>query len=350
MSGTSLDGLDMALCEFEEVAGNYSFSILKATTLEYDQKMKSFLRDALNASALELLEAHQKYGLWVGKKILQFLHSEGLNCDLISSHGHTIHHRPELGFTFQLGAGTAIANHTQIGVVCDFRTTDVSLGGQGAPLVPIGDLLLFPEHTYCLNLGGICNISEKTSSGIIAYDIGMANMLLNYLAQKAGLDFDEGGRLAASGQLDTSLFKALNELEYHQLAPPKSLGIEYFTSSVQPVLELLDIPLKDALHTAVHHIAYQIKAAVKGNHKLDKRMLITGGGAKNDFLIQCISEYCQEFVLIEVPATRLVDFKEAMIFAFMGYLQQHRHTNCLKSVTGASRDSVGGFFFKPGGA
>lgn len=349
MSGTSLDGLDMALCEFQDTASGYIFKILETTTVDYSRDMRNMLKNIIQAPATELLAAHQSYGLWLGEQALNFLHSKGLECDLIASHGHTVHHRPELGYTFQLGAGAAIANRSKIKVVCDFRTTDVSLGGQGAPLVPIGDLLLFPEYTHCLNLGGISNISEKTQQGIKAYDVGIANILLNHLSRQAGFEYDKGGQLAASGQFNASLFHALNALEYHHLDPPKSLGVEFFNLNVLPILEQSKLSTVDSLHTVSHHIAYQIKRALKGCTPEKNKILISGGGAKNDFLMNLIANYCQDRVSVVVPPSQLIDHKEALVFAFMGYLHMQEKPNCLKSVTGASADSIGGFIFKPGG-
>jgi len=359
MSGTSLDGLDIALCEFvpakivtekkasAKLSEPYSFKIIQATTLSYSQEMEQMLFGSISDPATILLANHQKYGQWVGKKVKEFLTKNNLSCDLIASHGHTVHHRPELGFTFQLGAGQAIANQSGILVVSDFRSTDISLGGQGAPLVPIGDLLLFPEYKYCLNLGGISNISIKTPSLIKAYDVSLANILLNYLAGLKGHSYDHGGAMAESGQLHQPLFKALNQLEYHQLAAPKSLGIEFFNSQVKPLFEKVNVTVEDALHTAVHYISYQVQQSLEKHQLTNEKMLVTGGGVKNTFLLKCLETYCNKNVTLIVPESEIIDFKEALIFAFMGFLFSKGENNCLKSVTGAKSDNIGGYLYLP---
>ncbi|MFT5021774.1 MAG: anhydro-N-acetylmuramic acid kinase [Colwellia sp.] len=359
MSGTSLDGLDLALCEFvpaKIVAGEkatskaskpYSFKIIQATTLSYKHKMEQMLFGSISDPADILLANHQKYGQWIGKKVKEFLNKNNLSCDLIASHGHTVHHRPDLGFTFQMGAGQAIANHSGIPVVSDFRSIDISLGGQGAPLVPIGDLLLFPEYKYCLNIGGISNISIKTPSLMKAYDVGLANILLNYLAGLKGYSYDHGGAMASSGQLYQPLFDVLNQLKYHQRAAPKSLGIEFFNSQVKPLFEKANLTVEDALHTAVHYISFQIQQSLKKQLLTKEKVLITGGGAKNIFLMKCLEEYCGKNSTLIVPEPEIIDFKEALIFAFMGFLFSKGENNCLKSVTGAKSDSIGGYLYHP---
>lgn len=349
MSGTSLDGLDLALCEFKMGPKGAVYEIIAAQTIAYDSRMSQLLSTAIEDTAIDLLEKHQVYGKWLGEKVLEFLKLNKLQCDYIASHGHTVHHHPAKGYTFQLGSGQIIANTTNKMVVSDFRSLDISLGGQGAPLVPIGDLDLFKDYKYCLNIGGISNISIKKENSIIAYDLGLANIMLNYLATKKGLKYDSEGAIAASGNLHSKLFEELNHLEYHLLKAPKSLGVEFFNSEVKPLIDNENISIQDRLYTATHHIAYQIKRAVQGETNKTQHMLITGGGAKNTFLMDCIQSNCSEKVSVVVPNKQLVDYKEALIFAYMGWLNLQNKPNCLMAVTGASKDSIGGYLFRPQG-
>ena len=357
MSGTSLDGLDMALWSFRENAkGNgYQYKISKTETLAYSAEMKALLLAAYRDPSTILLEKHQQYGHWLGQQIKLFLTPKGLECNYIASHGHTVFHRPELGYSFQLGAGQAIANETQIPVIADFRNTDIALGGQGAPLVPIGDALLFNEYKYCINIGGISNISIKASlnkrnkfePNIIAYDIGVANMLLNELAGKKGLEYDHNGALAAQGKLDQALYDQLNALGHYAAPFPKSLGVEWYEANVKPLFENNTASIEDQLHTAVIHIAYQMFRSITPSLEKGDKILLSGGGAFNQFLVQSLSEKLQSLASIDIGNKEIVAFKEALIFAFMGYLKIQSKINCYKSVTGAIKDSSCGLIFYP---
>ncbi len=357
MSGTSLDGLDMALCSFKQNAksNGYQYKILKTETLAYSSEMKTVLRTAYSDSSKILLEKHQQYGHWLGQQTRLFLASNELDCDYIASHGHTIFHRPELGYSFQLGAGQAIANETQISVIADFRNTDIALGGQGAPLVPIGDALLFNEYKYCINIGGISNVSIKLNQNkgnehepnIIAYDIGVANMLLNELAGKKGLEYDHNGALAANGKLDQALYDQLNALAYYAAPFPKSLGVEWYEANMKPLFENNTSSIEDQLHTAVSHIAHQMFRSIAPSLENGDKILLSGGGAFNQFLVHCLSEKLQPLASIDIGNKEIVAFKEALIFAFMGYLKIQAKLNCYKSVTGAIKDSSCGLIFNP---
>ncbi len=267
---------------------------------------------------------------------------------MVASHGHTSHHRPELGVTFQLGSGQHLANSSGIKTICDFRSNDVALGGQGAPLVPIGDQLLFKEYTFCLNLGGICNISFLNQGKRIAFDIGVANMLLNYIAAKGGMSFDDGGKHASSGSVNTALLSALNALPYYQQPFPKSTGYEWFTSSLAPLVEQHKDAIENLLCTAVHHITEQITLQISSfSPSAKSTVLVTGGGAHNHFLIELLQNKLSGHAEIVVPDTTLIDFKEALVFGFMGVLRQEHKTNVLASVTGAKQDSVSGVIYLP---
>jgi anhydro-N-acetylmuramic acid kinase len=336
MSGTSLDGVDIAYCRFIENNGKWGFDIIDATTVEYSEEWMERLTNSMKSDAESLALLNIEYGHYLGSITREFIREKGFAPDLISSHGHTIFHQPEKKLTLQIGDGAAIAAETGIPAVCDFRSKDVALGGQGAPLVPIGDRLLFPEYDQCINIGGIANISYEKNGQRIAYDICPANMALNYLSEKLGQIYDDGGRLAASGKTVIDLLSELDSLKYYNLNPPKSLGKEWVFDSFIPIIEKYSIPVQDALNTVTEHIAGQISETLQKQGKT----LITGGGANNTFLINRIKEKSKTEIVI--PRRTLIDYKEALIFAFMGVLRMRNETNIFSSVTGARKDHCGG--------
>ncbi|WP_350290903.1 anhydro-N-acetylmuramic acid kinase [uncultured Croceitalea sp.] len=349
MSGTSLDGLDIAYCHLWHVKEkSWDFKILEAKTIPYNLTWKSALKNAIQLSETAHSSLDITYGKWLGEQAKTFIQKNSLQVDFIASHGHTSHHRPEDGYTFQLGNGQELANVSGQKVVCDFRTLDVSLSGQGAPLVPIGDELLFSEYDFCLNLGGISNISFKKNRKRIAYDIGLANMPLNYITQKIGLEFDEGGALAASGKLDEILLAQLDKLEYYKLPYPKSTGYEWFTKEIVPLIEKSNSPVSDLLHTFIHHNCSKIAAAVNTDRtKENNTVLVCGGGALNDYFSTTLSEKLNPYTKVIIPSKQLINFKEALVFGLMGVLKIRKEVNVLSSVTGASKDSCSGIIFSP---
>ena len=241
-----------------------------------------------------------------------------------------------------------MANESATKVICDFRTNDVALGGQGAPLVPIGDQLFFGEYDYCLNLGGISNISFEQDGKRLAYDIGLANMILNHITKKIDLDYDKGGSLAKTGKINQSMLDQLNDLEFYKLPFPKSIGFEWFVEKVVPIVEATKDSIENLLHTAVHHICEQIAIQVKGHgNKTNKSLFVTGGGTLNTFLMDCLQEKLGEETKVVAPSRTLIEFKEALVFALMGVLREEHKINCLSSVTGAKRDSFGGVIYIP---
>lgn len=348
MSGTSLDGLDMAYCRLWEAGGQWHYSLDHCQEVPYSPQMRETLREAIGLSEAEHAELHQQYGGHLGQQSKKFLEEHGLKVDFIASHGHTSHHRPDQGITFQLGAGQRLADTAGQKVVCDFRSKDVSLGGQGAPLVPIGDRLLFPQYDFCLNLGGISNISFESQGNRIAFDIGLANMPLNHIVQGLGLEYDKDGALARSGQLDPQLLEALDALAYYRQPPPKSTGLEWFKAEVLPLMEASKRPEGDLLYTLVVHNARQIARVVHRVGKgLKSRLLATGGGALNGFFMDTLREELGSRVEVVVPDPTLIAYKEALVFALMGALRIEGRTNVLKSVTGASEDSCSGEIYLP---
>ncbi|KAF5061456.1 Anhydro-N-acetylmuramic acid kinase [anaerobic digester metagenome] len=342
MSGTSLDGLDIACCTFGFTGDKISFSIDCAETIPYQPAMISRLRQTENTSALEFFRIHNAYGQWAGEVVRDFIGRHHLNPLLIASHGHTVFHRPEEGFTVQAGNGAQIAAITGIRTVCDFRSVDVAYGGQGAPLVPIGDRLLFGKYEACVNIGGFSNISMESAGNRIAWDICPANYVLNHYAGLLGLKYDDSGKIAGSGNLIAGLFQHLNRLDYYSAKPPKSLGREWVEANIYPLADksLDDIP--GILHTLTLHIAEQISKALP--EKPTGKVLLTGGGVHNDFLVEKIRNLSS--CSIEIPEPEIIDYKEALIFALLGVLRYKNIPNCLASVTGAASDSIGGAIYE----
>lgn len=340
MSGTSLDGADMAFCKFD-YDSYWTFKILKAETIPYTKEWNSKLKNLYVKSAIELASTNIEYGSYLGTIVKDFISRNHLSVDFIASHGHTIFHQPQNKLTLQIGDGNSIAAQTVLPVVYDFRSKDVSLGGQGAPLVPIGDKLLFNDYDYCINLGGIANISFDQNGKRIAFDICPANQVLNFLSNESGKPFDDKGQLASGGLIDASLLNTLNSLDFYSKPTPKSLGREWVEEVNHPILNQSKAKTEDKLRTFTEHIAIQITTII--NQKTGK-ILITGGGAHNDFLIERIQSLTKSQIII--PSPKLIDYKEAMIFAFLGTLRMRNEINCLSSVTGATRDSSSGIIIR----
>lgn len=339
MSGTSLDGLDIVYCEFR-YRGAWEFRILHAVTVPYSRRWKDILSGWHHRQAEEQVRLNVEYGHFLGRQCNAFIRRHGIRPGLIASHGHTVFHQPEKGFTFQAGSGAAIAAETGVDVVCDFRSVDIAQGGQGAPLVPAGEPVLFPGYSSYLNLGGIANITISNRKELYAFDVCACNMVLNMLARREGLPFDKSGKLAAGGKIIPSLLKELNGIKYLAQKPPKSLGREQVEKYYRGLLSSRNHKKTPGLlATASEHIAIQIgKAAGTGD------MLVTGGGAHNAFLVSRIRSCSKANVV--VPGKDIVNFKEALIFAFLGVLRIRGEMNCLKSVTGARKDSCGGSIYK----
>jgi anhydro-N-acetylmuramic acid kinase len=354
MSGSSLDGLDIAYCEFTFDNGKWSFKILKTAVVEYPDEWAQEIKGLPVAHAKTLWETHAGLGNYFGLQVNDFIKKNSLKgkVDLVASHGHTIFHFPEKRFTTQIGDGAAIAARTNLPVVCDFRSIDIADGGQGTPIVPIGDQLLFPHFRFCLNIGGIANISCKTTHSIVAFDICCANQVLNMLANRSGKEYDANGDIAKSGNVNDDLLTKLNSIGYYPLPYPKSLDNSFSREVILPVLEEVPLSIEDKMRTYVEHIAVQVDAHVKMIARKEKiefnskeKILATGGGAFNKFLIERIQ--AQAKLQVEVPGDETVKFKEALVIAFMGVLRVRKEVNVLKSVTGASKDSIGGAVYIP---
>ena len=344
MSGTSLDGLDIAHATFQYSEGRWEFSLGPCSTLPYSDKWREQLRQAIHLSGLELTRLHHRLGAYFGGLAQDFIHSHQLSPQWIGSHGHTVFHQPKEGFTLQIGDPYAILMATRLPVVADFRSLDVALGGQGAPLVPVGDELLFGQYGACINLGGIANISWSRQGTRLAFDMAPANMLLNHIIQPLGLLYDNQGELAKKGQINEALLEALNRLAYYQEAYPKSLGLEWFQQELLPVLAQYPDTLENHLCTACHHIAYQI-GQVLSQEGIGGEILLTGGGAFHSYLVSLFSQYWPQACTPVVPDAALINYKEALIFAFLAVLHQTENINVWKSVTGAQADSRSGILY-----
>lgn len=349
MSGSSLDGLDLVFTEFEEIGGKWTYRIHASACYPYNQEWTERLRNAINLSAYEYLLLHCSYGRYIGEQVNRFIEEFGLQhrVQLIASHGHTSFHAPSLGMTGQLGDGATIAATTGINVVSNLRMMDVALGGQGAPIVPMGEKLLWSEYAYLLNIGGIANISANRKDRPIAFDICAANRVLNLLCNELGMEYDAGGATAESGKINTELLTALNNLQYYQQPYPKSLANNFGTDLVYPMIINKSLAVPDALRTYTEHIAMQVGYAINSLHReqplVNSKLLITGGGAHNTFLVKRIATLISGYgVEVIVPDKQLVDDKEAIVMALLGVLRWREENTVLNSVTGATRSSIGG--------
>lgn len=347
MSGSSLDGLDIVYTEIQESSGKWTFNIQQSACLEYPGHWIEKLANAIHLSAHNYQLLHTAYGDYLGEKVNEFIEAHQLHhkVNLIASHGHTTFHVPAKKMTHQLGDGAAIAAKTRLPVVSDLRALDVAFGGQGAPIVPLGEKLLFPEYQSFLNIGGIANISIRNENSLIAFDVCAANRVLNMLVSEKNLSFDEGGWIAASGKLNTDLLLELNGLDYYTSAYPKSLANSFGTDTVYPLIKTFSLSTEEALNTYTEHIAFQIKNALKpfSSQDTQQKMMITGGGAFNTFLVNRISAHLKEINFeVELPSKQVINYKEALIMALLGVLRWREQYTVLASVTGASVNSIGG--------
>ena len=344
MSGTSLDGVDLAQIQLTLHNNKWTFKIIESETVCYEQNWVNQLKLAVDYPETELEKLNAAYTKLLGKIISEFIEKHKIeNLDAVCSHGHTILHQPEKGLTLQIGNLPEISSFINQTVVCDFRVQDVKLGGQGAPLVPIGDRLLFSEYDYCMNLGGFSNVSFEQNGERIAFDISPVNTVLNYYANQLGLNYDDKGEISSTGKTNKGLLNQLNALDFYQQKHPKSLGFEFVKAVILPLIESFDIPIEDKLCTFTEHVAFQIAQALpnkKGS------ILITGGGTYNDFLIERICHYLPKME-IAIPSDKILEFKEALIFALLGVLKLRNEINVLSSVTGAKIDHSSGEIYFP---
>jgi len=340
MSGTSLDGLDICFTRFLLGDDGWHYQIIIAESLVYPSDIKEQLATAQGMDALSFARFHSDYGIYLGGCVRDFIDRHRIHPHLIASHGHSIFHQPQHRFTCQIGSGAGIAAVTGVDTISDFRTTDVALYGQGAPLVPIGDRHLFGNYDYCLNLGGFSNISSEQKGVRLAYDICPVNYVLNHYARSMGKEYDHDGEMAQSGKISPELLTELNGLSFYVQTGPKSLGREWVEEVIIPMIDAYSITLNDKLTTFCEHIALQISRNIKGG-----KVLVTGGGAFNKYLLARMSALSPQCTY-HIPDAQTVNFKEALIFAFLGALYVCNLPNCLSSVTGAKYDCIGGALYK----
>jgi len=343
MSGTSLDGIDLVYVRFI-FNEDLNFEVLHAETIGYDNIWHQRLKNLVNIPLEELKEIDVEYTQYLAEIIKRFINKHDIkNIDVVCSHGHTALHKPKEKLTYQIGNKPILSNLINEKVVCDFRVQDVELGGQGAPLVPIGDEMLFSKYDFCLNLGGFSNVSLNNNDERIAYDICPVNIVLNHYVSKLGLNYDDEGNIASKGNINVQLLNQLNALNFYKKKHPKSLGLEWVHEQIFPILDALKLKLEDILKTFVEHIAIQIASEV--NKKVNATVLITGGGVYNTYLLERLKHYSKSKIII--PPKNIIEFKEALIFGFLGVLKLRNETNCLKSVTGALKDHSSGKIFHP---
>lgn len=343
MSGTSLDGIDLVLVEFK-LNTIWSFEIHHSETIAYEKKWEDLLKNLVSFTSKELYKIDQDYTNYLAEIISSFIKKNNIeNVDAICSHGHTALHQPKNGITYQIGNLPVLAKLVNHKTVCDFRVQDVELGGQGAPLVPIGDKLLFAKYDFCLNLGGFANVSTEINNERIAYDICPANIVLNHYVKKLGFNYDDKGKIASTGTVNQKLLNKLNALPFYKKGYPKSLGLEWVDKTVFPLIDSFQINIEDILKTFVEHIGIQLAAEI--NKKSEASVLITGGGVYNVCLIKRLQSKTNNKIVI--PDASLIEFKEAVIFGFLGVLKLLNQNNCLKSVTGSLKDHSSGKIYLP---
>lgn len=355
MSGSSLDGLDLAYCEIQ-VERSPGFRILDsdilvAETLPFSEQWIVRLKNLPEQNALTFAKTNTYFAHYLADLVKTFCIKNKVKPDFISSHGHTIFHQPENRITIQIGDGAALAAKTGYPVVCDFRTHDIALNGEGTPLAPIADKWLYPGYDFYLNIGGIANISCDLGGKFIAYDIGPANQILNALANLAGKEYDENGDFARAGKVNQELLNRVNEISYFTQAYPKSLDNSWISQNVLPLYLEAEISLEDKICTAVEQLAQQLKneiANIKKTENLNRekyRIFATGGGVFNAFLIERMQALCTDTELV-LPAPKVINFKEAALMALLGVLRVENQVNCLSSVTGAKFDTIGGGIYQ----
>ncbi len=342
MSGTSIDGVDLVYVNFF-FNKYWSFKILKFKTYEYDKDWQNILKNLIDKDQNSIKLIDKNYTKLLSKYILSFIEEFSIKkLDFVSSHGHTAIHNPSSSITYQIGNLKELSNYIGVKVICDFRVQDIKLGGQGAPLVPVGEKYIFPEYDNLINLGGFANITIKSNNNLTAYDICPVNIVFNHLSNLRHLKYDDKGKIALSGKLNFELFNCLQSLDYYKQVSPKSLGVEWVNKNILPIISSFsEIPLEDLLNTFSKHFASQIAINIKSA----KKTLITGGGAYNDYLIQNIIDLTESEIII--PSSEIIEYKEALIFGFLGVLKDLNINNCYSSVTGATKDHSSGNIFIP---
>ena len=346
MSGSSLDGMDLIFTTLEERGGKWNYQIVQAACIPYEKELQDKLRLAEGLPAGEYQVLHTSYGRYIGEKVNAFIEAHHLEHQvaLVASHGHTTFHLPALRTTHQMGDGAAIAAVTGLAVVSDLRSLDVAFGGQGAPIVPMGEKLLFPDFNYFLNIGGIANISIRKGDQMIAFDVCPANRVLNLLVSERGLPYDDGGKISAEGHINQALLDQLNALEYYHQIGPRSLPNSFGVQTIYGLLQFSGVSLEDQLRTMTEHICIQVSRALQSyQSSASQQLFVSGGGAFNSFLVQTLNAHLSPLNFESyLPDDTLISYKEALIMALLGTLRFREQNTVMASVTGAIRDSIGG--------
>ncbi len=351
MSGSSLDGLDIAYCEIQVDKGEYKWDLLACDVYPFSEMWQLRLKELPYQAAISFARTHTYFGHYMGGFVNDFIKKNEIEPDLIASHGHTIFHDPNKRMTSQIGDGGALAAITGLPVVNDFRTQDIAINGEGTPLAPIVDTLLFKEYDFCLNLGGIANITYTKGTKVIAFDVTACNQVLNALAQVLGLLYDENGNVARKGEYLPSIAAKINALPYFKTNYPKSISNEWVRGKILPVFlddsENIENKITTACHLIGQHISEAIEQIIEQEGMAAKSltMLVSGGGVLNTFLIECIQKYCKSVEII-IPNQEIINYKEAILMALLGVLRIENTANCLSSVTGATRDTIGGAIYQ----
>ncbi len=342
MSGTSLDGVDIVYVNFK-LDKYWKYEIINSKTYKYKKKWNILLKDISQKKINFIEKININYTRLLSKYIKDFINEFSIeNIDFISSHGHTALHQPSNSLTYQIGNLPILAKYINQKVVCDFRVQDVKLGGQGAPLVPVGEEYLFPKYNTLINLGGFANITRINKDNLIAYDICPINIVFNYLSRKMEYEYDDRGYIASTGNINDDLYSHLQRLNYYKQKPPKSLGVEWVNSQIHTILKNFQYtPIKDLMNTFSNHFAFQIAK----NIGEQDQVLITGGGAYNDYLINRIKKLTNS--KLTIPDPNIIEYKEALIFSFLGLLRVLEINNCYSSVTGAKKDHCSGIIYNP---
>ncbi|XP_064473646.1 anhydro-N-acetylmuramic acid kinase-like [Ornithodoros turicata] len=359
MSGSSLDGLDIIYTRFSLTSSDcWEYNIQHCTCYNYSPTWIDKLKHATSTSALEYQLLNTEYGRYIGEYVLRFIRENRLDgkVHLIACHGHTVFHLPSQLTTSTLGDGATVAAVTGLPVVSDLRSMDVALGGQGSPIALTAERKLFGnEYQFFLNIGGMACLTYagKNYSDSFAVDVCPANQLLNLLANREGRAFDRSGEMAKSGKVSTRLLKDLDDFDYYKKSFPKSLGVDFGPEILYPLIQAHDLSTADALQTFTEHICNQVaevirlvERTVKDGLPQSSKMLVTGGGARNLFLVDRLTERLKEFrITVVVPNDELVKFKEALVTSVIGVQRLRGEENFIGEVSGASRSSIGGAFW-----
>jgi anhydro-N-acetylmuramic acid kinase len=343
MSGSSLDGLDLAICSFTDQS---IFTIHNSTTIELPLDLRTKLKNFSTLNAFQIADLDAYFALFSAHSIRDFTNNWIGGISLVVSHGHTLYHNPANAVSWQIGNGGIIAAVTGIDTLCDLRVQDVALGGQGAPLAALVDLNLFKDYTGLLNLGGIANITINQSNTVYSWDISPCNQVFNHLAQKEGKEFDKGGSIARSGKILMELIHKWQENTYFSQMPPKSMDNTWVKENYIKEIDKIDQPVKILMASFAEFVAIQLSKDLKSLDLNPGKILVTGGGAFNAHFISRLKVHLSPLNwVVEVAEESLINYKEAMLMAYMGHRYINKKTNTISTATGAEKDLISGALY-----